>query len=132
MTLSELLKLAGEATKGPWSVRQGEVPDDTWVASDAEPPWEPHMALKLLWVRFWAGGTYEGKPYQQQSHRNASYIAACSPERIAALVRVAEISKLAVGSPDKTPYYPPRRELSSGGVMNDLAEALSQLDEVLL
>lgn len=93
--LAGLGALAKEATPGPWFVA-GRPWDDreTAIYGDRRltvgPPNDPHGARLIAdldvteeWV--------EGEPDQSDVDRaNARYLAACSPERIAALVAVAE------------------------------------------
>jgi len=73
----EIEALAKEATPGPWGLRVGgNYADDVWVASDAERPWESHMALKL-WSRTMGRGDYEiGSPEHKAAIANAAMIVA--------------------------------------------------------
>lgn len=73
--LEELDALVKAATPGPWSARiGGNYADDVWVASDAERPWEGHMALKL-WSRTMGCGDYAiGSPEHKAACANAALI----------------------------------------------------------
>lgn len=91
-TSTELRELMEKASPRPWSARVGGVyADDVWVASDAQRPWEDHMALKL-WSRTMGRGDYEiDSPEHKVAIANAQLLCAAVNALPALLSRIEEL-----------------------------------------
>jgi hypothetical protein len=83
MTLQHLKELAGKATKGPWS-------QVLFTSDGSNDPMPQVVSKKEILVHCeWLGSDRDN-----ENIRNASYVAALSPEVIIALVNAVEALKL--------------------------------------
>jgi hypothetical protein len=95
--LSELKKLAGGATPGPWSVEGNAV-----YVLHGEPPRNRFSALVQSGRR--------DDAQEDELHTNAAYIAAASPEVLLRLIAVAEAAKYVAYSNGFDAAYPDKLE----------------------
>lgn len=92
--IQNLLKLAGEATPGPWYVAGPPwLPNDveTYVLCDSPDPHAGTMIFDMPSADM-AGveDRYDDDEWRGRNDANAAYAAACSPEVIKALCEVAQ------------------------------------------
>jgi len=105
MTLDDLAALARAATPGPWTERGRDVRHDRLVAEGRNPADSLGLGCEV------DGPPEAGLRGRFERHADARYIAACSPEVIAALVSVAQAAEAVAGAystdPDSPGVYDP-------------------------